>query len=212
MLNVNTYRELKKKVKIDENNEEMVKLPETFETFKPHLYQKLGAPYQDKSPFYIRETVLNKLIEAEKKLYKLEKFKFKIFDIYRPIQVQKFMIEYDTNKYGKEIAETYWSPILKDVSLSPPPHSTGGALDLTIIDENGNELNMGTKIDELSEKSHFDFFKLDDDKEVFENRKLLNDIMVSVGFTQLPTEWWHFSYGDQIWGVDNNCSALYGMI
>ena len=217
MLHVETYRLEKQKIMIKECGEEMLEIPSVFPRFIPHPYLHVGAPYNDKSPFYLRSGVLARLHVAQEKLSSLKAgYRLEIFDAYRPIEVQKYMIEYDTSRYSKEIAEMYWSPISDDVALSPPPHSTGGALDLSIIDENSFELDMGTKIDEFVEAAQSDFDGLN--STCRENRDLLFEVMSFAGFTQLPTEWWHFSYGDQIWAVDEadktslHVEAKYGLI
>lgn len=236
MLDKNNYRELKKSVLIQESYEEMVALDETFLYFLPHPYQSKGAPYKDKSPFFVRKTVLEKLKLTAKRLDGIHPgYKLKVFDAYRPTDVQKFMIEFEKEKITlikyqcsfreldddkqaeiSELVMRFWSPIPEGIELNPPPHSTGGAIDLTIVDENGVELDMGTKIDELSEKSYSDYYK--NSLTLYEkNRDLLYNVMSKAGFVQLPTEWWHFSYGDQIWALaksDENekIDALYGAI
>lgn len=211
MLNIDTYRDLKKKIIINERGEELVFLDEFFSRFLPHPYLEVGAPYAEKSPFFVRKEVLKRLYVAQSKLESLNKgFKLKVFDAYRPLAVQKYMIEYDTKRYGKKITQKFWSPISTDVKLSPPPHSTGGALDLTIIDKNGLELDMGTKIDEFTESSYSNFNAIS--STCRDNRALLLEVMTFAGFSQLPTEWWHFSFGDQIWAIDNNTYAKYGLI
>jgi zinc D-Ala-D-Ala dipeptidase len=237
MLDKSTYRELKQKVPIKESHEEMIELDECFIRFSPHPYQSLGAPYNGKSPFYVRKTVLERLHIAYEKLDTIKKgYRLKIFDAYRPLEVQRFMIDYDIKRislemYGskfesldknkQELVEKkvshFWSPISKNIVLSPPPHSTGGALDLTIVDENGIELDMGTEIDALVDASRADYYE--NTNTIYEiNRKLLVDVMNMAGFIQLPTEWWHFSYGDQIWALTQKSKeqteiyAKYGMI
>ena len=195
----------------------MLEIPNTFSRFTPHLYENFGAPYGNKSPYYLRSEVVNRLHVVKEKLNALKAgYQLKIFDAYRPIAVQKYMIEYDTARYSKEIADKFWSPISDDVALSPPPHSTGGALDLTIVNEQGLELDMGTKIDEFVEATLSDFDALS--STCRDNRALLLEVMNYAGFSRLPTEWWHFSYGDQIWALDksdNNAlhvEAKYGLI
>ena len=217
MLNKNTYRAIKEKIIIKECYEEMLEIPNSFLRFFPHPYLHVGAPYNDKSPFYLRSGVLERLHVAQKQLSTLKiGYRLKIFDAYRPLEVQKYMIDYDTKRYSKKVADMYWSPISNNVALNPPPHSTGGALDLTIVDENGVELDMGTKIDEFVKAAHSNFKGLS--STCRENRNLLYEVMTFTGFTQLPTEWWHFSYGDQIWAIgkiDENSlhvEAKYGII
>ena len=98
----------------------------------------------------------------------------------------------------------------------PPPHSTGGALDLTFVDKCGNILDMGGDIDQMDEKARPDFYKNIEDENaiIFNNRRnLLKEIMIKFEFVQHPNEWWHFSYGDQLWAWKNKkANALYGKI
>jgi len=232
VLDIKNYREKKRAVPIKESYEPMVEIPKEFLRFTPHPYQKLGAPYGKKSPFYLRKSVVILLEKAQKRLQREKRgYRVKIFDAFRPIDVQRFMMEYDKERVSieryevsfthllktqqsevKNVVSHFWSPIERDVALSPPPHSTGGALDLTLVDESGVMLDMGSEIDELTEASRADFFH-GTRTEYEKNRELLKDVMTNVGFTQLPTEWWHFSYGDQIWAVDKAKErAIYGVV
>jgi D-alanyl-D-alanine dipeptidase len=81
-------------------------------------------------------------------------------------------------------------------------HSYGMALDLTILDEDGHELDMGTGFDDITELSHP---VLEDDflhsgallDAQVANRRLLRDAMFQAGFVGINTEWWHFDCGDR---------------
>jgi D-alanyl-D-alanine dipeptidase len=81
-------------------------------------------------------------------------------------------------------------------------HSYGMALDITILDEHGRELDMGTGFDDMTELSHPAL------EEVFlhsgalldaqvANRRLLREAMFQAGFVGINTEWWHFDCGDR---------------
>lgn len=103
----------------------------------------------------------------------------------------------------------------------PPPHSTGSAVDLTVCDEDGKEIDMGSEIDEVSERSLPNYYKDKDDnlsKCYHLNRDLLRLCMEEVGFFRLSHEWWHFSYGDQVWSVFESfkrgelVEAIYGEV
>lgn len=81
-------------------------------------------------------------------------------------------------------------------------HSFGMALDITILDEEGRELDMGTGFDDLSEKSHPALeTKLLERGEIthqhIANRQLLRDAMTHAGFVGINSEWWHFDCGDR---------------
>jgi zinc D-Ala-D-Ala dipeptidase len=81
-------------------------------------------------------------------------------------------------------------------------HSYGMALDITILDESGRELDMGTGFDDLTELSHprlepqfLAAGKLT--AQHIANRQLLRDAMFQAGFVGINTEWWHFDCGDR---------------
>ncbi|MCH2046820.1 MAG: hypothetical protein MK212_22080, partial [Saprospiraceae bacterium] len=71
-------------------------------------------------------------------------------------------------------------------------HNRGGAVDITIVEANGKELDMGTEFDFFGKKAHQDFTDLP--TEILENRKQLRSVMESSGFGSIRTEWWHYSF------------------
>ena len=111
--------------------------------------------------------------------------------------------------------EKFWAYPSYD-SNCPPPHSTGGALDVCLSDKEGNLVEMGSLVDQMDETSNPDFYEnIEDEEAIIWNgrRKLLREIMTKFGFVQHPNEWWHFSYGDQLWAWKNKkANAIYGKI
>jgi D-alanyl-D-alanine dipeptidase len=116
-----------------------------------------------------------------------------ILDALRPHRVQLAM--WDALKYGD--LQKY---------LAPPErgsiHSYGMAVDVTLLNANGEELDMGTGFDEMSETSHPEhesqFLQTGDlMAEQVANRHLLRDAMKASGFHGIATEWWHFDCGDR---------------
>jgi len=82
-------------------------------------------------------------------------------------------------------------------------HSFGMALDITILDPSGAELDMGTGFDDLTERSHPALEReLLARGELTEaqiaNRQLLRDAMSGAGFVGINSEWWHFDCGDRV--------------
>ncbi len=80
-------------------------------------------------------------------------------------------------------------------------HSFGMAVDVTVLDEAGKELDMGTAFDALVEKSHPKQeaqFLADGSltQEQFDNRQILRQAMFGGGFRGINSEWWHFNFGD----------------
>jgi D-alanyl-D-alanine dipeptidase len=89
---------------------------------------------------------------------------------------------------------------------SPAPHATGAAVDLTIRWRGGDMLWMGSIFDDATELAHRDRFEnlrgdamSFSDDEARANRRLLHWVMAEEGFAGHPDEWWHFSWGDQLW-------------
>ena len=76
------------------------------------------------------------------------------------------------------------------------------AVDVTLVDASGRELDMGTGFDDLSERSHP---ALEDallargelDAAHLENRRLLRSVMQEAGWRGINSEWWHFDGGDR---------------
>jgi zinc D-Ala-D-Ala dipeptidase len=104
----------------------------------------------------------------------------KMFDCYRPRPYQQRL----------------WDKVPDPHYVMPPwkgsEHSRGLAVDLTIVDKNGKELDMGTEFDNFTVRAHTDNLNLP--KEVLENRQILRGVLQAVGFKGIRTEWWHFSY------------------
>lgn len=182
-------------------------------------YPKMGMCHAEQHCF-VREEVYKMLNEAANKLP--AGYKFKIFDAWRPFALQQELYEVYSNKIMREfhlnesseeqkkavITKFVLEPVLnRDI---PPVHTTGGAIDLTIIGKEGYELEMGTDFDAFSDKTYTTFFeKKEENVEVRDNRRLLYHVMTEAGFTNFPSEWWHFDYGDRFWAYYNKKSALY---
>ncbi|PHM74958.1 M15 family metallopeptidase [Xenorhabdus kozodoii] len=95
------------------------------------------------------------------------------------------------------------------------PHLTGGSVDVTLFDmRSGQPLFLGTEFDEVSELSHTAALEKTPEKNMPSTlyRRLLYQAMTQVGFTNLPTEWWHYDYGNSMWAFYNNQTAIYGAI
>lgn len=170
---------------------------------------------------YARKSVAEKLMKAEQSLP--PGYRFKIYDGYRPICIQERLWKYYRqnlkNKYSYLTDEEldyktsfFVSKPSYDI-LHPFLHNTGGAIDLTIINSDGTELNMGTRFDDFSDKAWTNHFEEYENNEVIRNnRRLLYWTMIEAGFTNLPSEWWHYDYGTKFWGYFTNQDALYAGI
>ena len=225
-------------VPIAECGEELVRLKPFFYCLEPHPYLSLGAPYGEfEDPWRLRKDVFRRLVDAQNQL-KAENpdLCLAIFDAWRPIPVQAYMVDYaiseQCNKRGfdrndqrnqialiavEESVKEFWAIPSTDGS-NPPPHSTGAAVDLTIADFNRVALDMGGRIDEIGSISFPNYYLMtsedDPNANVWHRRRaFLANVMLNAGFIQHPNEWWHFSYGDQLWAWKSNSSAaIYGAL
>lgn len=133
----------------------------------------------------------------------------------------------------QETQQRFWDEALNDVKIKNPsassdeiiritkslsaepggvgPHQTGGAVDVTLIDEVGNELQMGTNYRDHSNLAKIPMFSKLCTPTEKSNRAILCKIMLGAGFYYYPGEWWHYSYGDQSWAAyTGNTVAVYG--
>ena len=99
--------------------------------------------------------------------------------------------------------------------LEVAPHVAGAAVDLTLVDACGEELDLGTPIDATPEQSdgrcYFAAAGIGADARA--HRQLLARVLGGVGLVNYPTEWWHWSYGDRYWALTIGApAALYGPI
>lgn len=225
-------------LKINECNEPLISIPQSIFRLTPHPYMSLGAPYlTGADPWVLRSSALRRLIQAQQYLFEINpQLQLALFDAWRPISVQKFMFDYtmqeicssrgiDINKLSINVDITdvidevgrFWAQPSSN-PLTPPPHSTGGAIDLTLADMTGKTLDLGGEIDFIGAESTPDFYKNDNSRipcskdQVFQYRRsLLFTVMEKAGFVQHPNEWWHFSYGDQLWSwLSHKGNAIYG--
>lgn len=213
-------------IAIVECGEPLLPISDThFALVSPHPYERLGAPYGNKSPYYLREGVLNHLMAAQTLLQKEHSgWQIQVFDAYRPISVQQFMVD-DTLQdvaHAKGLQVEHLTESQRETLLqlvyefwaapslnptTPPPHSTGGAVDITLVDETGQAIDMGSPIDEISPRSYPDHFAASDEpcEHLYhQHRQRLRSTMLAAGFQQHPNEWWHFCFGDQMWAWLSN--------
>lgn len=158
--------------------------------------------------YLIRKTFAEKLAEIDKKLEKTHNYRLKLYETYRPLKLQRQHFEEITNEIAKKnpslSSEEIWektTEFIADPDLCPP-HSTGGAVDLLIINETQTPLDFGTPINSVDPNSNL--FANSISKEAQENRSLLINLMLEQQIAPLCTEWWHYSYGEAYW------AALYG--
>lgn len=151
-----------------------------------------------------------------------------LFDAWRPQAVQRYFHDVWFPAWLKarmphlagaalmDEVEKYWSAPTAGAG-SPSPHSTGGAVDLTVrFIGTGQPLFMGGLFDDVTEDAWTDAYERRpvvsmSDAEAQANRRLLFWAMTEEGFANNPTEWWHYSWGDQMWArLTDAPAAVYG--
>ncbi len=141
----------------------------------------VGKPVYTMAKAYAQKEVADKLSKAQE-ILEGQGLGLKIWDAYRPLPVQQVL--WDLVPDARYVAD----PKVGSV------HNRGAAVDVTLVDKQGNELVMPTGFDDFSEKAHLDYDQLSD--EVLSNRELLMATMVAVGFEPFATEWWHYNASD----------------
>ncbi len=172
----------------------------------------------------IRKSVYEKLKQAQQLLP--EGLKFCLYEGYRSLELQKMLFDSRFAKVQKQhpdwtknqlFLETIKlvSPIIhQDGSKNTPPHSTGGAIDIYLINHEGEAVDMG-----IHPKDWMDdidgAISLTASQEISataqKNRQIMSHVLSFVGLINYPTEYWHWSYGDQYWAYHKDeTHALYG--
>jgi D-alanyl-D-alanine dipeptidase len=163
-----------------------------------------------------REGAAERLIRAEKLLP--AGLRLLVVEAYRPLELQRKYFE----GYREGLAQLnpeYTAEQLRLAAsrfVSPPelaPHTAGAAIDLTLCDDEGRELDMGTILDATPEQSDGKCYTeaAGLPPEAAANRAILVEAMHSAGFVNYPTEWWHWSYGDRYWAIQTTAAAaIYG--
>ncbi|WP_315154956.1 M15 family metallopeptidase [Capnocytophaga leadbetteri] len=128
---------------------------------------------------YLRKSTAEALVKANKAFIQLG-YRIKLFDCYRPLSVQK--------KMWKILPGTHY--VANPAKGSK--HNRGAAVDLTLVDAQGKELNMGTPFDFFGKEAHHTY--TEHSKEVLENRKLLKETLDKYNFKSIYSEWWHYEY------------------
>jgi len=126
----------------------------------------------------LRLDTANKLKKANDILKDLG-YRIKVYDAYRSISVQRI----------------FWNLVPDNRYVANPDeggsiHNKGCAVDITMVDENRQEVEMPSDFDEFSEKAYRENINMSDKAK--KNLKILTDVMIESGFTTISTEWWHF--------------------
>jgi D-alanyl-D-alanine dipeptidase len=138
----------------------------------------LKAKVYDCAECFLRLKTVKVMIAANDVFIKMG-YKIKIFDCYRPLDIQKRM----------------WKIVPNPSYVADPAkgsiHNRGGAVDITLVDSNGTALDMGTPFDFFGIEASHNYQNLS--QEIKTNRELLKRTMMEKGFNSFDSEWWHYN-------------------
>jgi D-alanyl-D-alanine dipeptidase len=149
----------------------------------------LKAKVYDCDQCLLRAVVAKALVKVQQSLAD-KGYRIKLYDCYRPLDIQKRMWKimpddrYVGNPYGNGSV-----------------HNKGAAVDLTLVDAQGQELDMGTGFDHFGREAHHAYQNLP--AKTLENRKLLKQSMENGGFLPITSEWWHYFYKNNGYSIGN---------
>ena len=174
---------------------------------------------------FVRQSILKRLQHAQSLLP--DGIYLRLYEGYRSLQVQQLLFDQEYARVKQRQPELSDAQAYRettrlvsavqrpDGSRNVPPHATGAAVDVELVDVNGQVLDFGMEIADwstvdpalclieaggLSARARY-------------HRQMLQDVMECAGFVNYAEEWWHFSYGDQLWAyVTGNPAAIYGVI
>jgi len=175
---------------------------------------------------FVRQTVYEKLLVAQQRLP--NGYHFCLYEGYRSLALQKMI--FDKRYHNVKTLHPAWSPdqifletiklvspvINQDGSDNVPPHATGAAIDVYLVDDAGQALDMGIHpedwmMDVGGAKSLTASTEISET--AVKNRRLMSDALTAVGFVNYPTEYWHWSYGDRYWAFMTQApQTLYDLV
>ena len=143
-----------------------------------------------------------------------------IYDCLRPLPLQKAIYEEFAGIVRartpgispEEVEQVLNDFVARPVKRlhAPAPHTTGGAVDLTLC-KDGVPVDMGTGFDDLTPAAHTHWLEEHPEHgEALRNRRLLFHRMTEAGFINYCTEWWHFAYGERMWAHAHDTAPRYG--
>jgi len=138
----------------------------------------LKAKVYDCGACYLRLKTAKALVKANAKFMKLG-YKIKLYDCYRPLDIQKKM----------------WAIVSNPNYVANPSkgsiHNRGGAVDISLVDKEGKEVDMGTPFDFFGPEASHEFKNFP--TEILENRAMFKRTMEKYNFQSFDSEWWHYN-------------------
>ena len=165
-----------------------------------------------------RKSLVEKLCKAAASLPK--GYRLAIIEGWRPPHIQKRMYAAAWKRWKEQHPEWSDQTLRRLVNRFtappntkvPPPHSTGGAVDLMLVDDQGNELDHVSPYEQRDRRA-YPFAAKGLSATAFRHRQILMEALEPTGITNYPSEYWHWTYGDQGWAYrGGHAHAIYGAI
>lgn len=129
-------------------------------------------------------------------------YRLKVFDAYRPARAVRHFVFWGIEDLDLRMKPFFYPKLEKQVLFQEgyiakeSSHSRGSTIDLTLLDmATGKEVDMGSPFDLFDPLSHPDCRDVTDEQ--YDNRMLLQNLMVRAGFVPIDCEWWHFTLEDE---------------
>lgn len=165
---------------------------------------------------YLRKTVAAMLEEAARRLP--SGYRLAATDCWRPLARQMRIYDWLMQCAREAYPNAPLSALRRRVNRwaapydrkAPPGHCTGGAVDVILLDEQGQEVDVVSPLDRFAAARTY---TLGLSEEAQRHRTLLVETMLGVGFSNCRDEWWHYSYGDAAWAVrTGRRECFYGLV
>ena len=152
----------------------------------------------------IRKYIYDLLLKASKELPK--GYQFIIYEAYRPMSAQIKLWEGVVSQKKKEYPDMDPNSeefiALCNIFAANPyrqgsGHQSGAAVDISVVDADGKEIDMGGFVRGFNDTADFDCPTISETAK--KNRLLLKETLSKVGMLNYPAEWWHYSFGDRLW-------------
>jgi zinc D-Ala-D-Ala dipeptidase len=171
-----------------------------------------GEADQNADQYRCRSGIRDRLIRAQTKLP--HGFVLGVSECFRPLSLQAQYWERTLARMRNQYPDWNDQQLASEAAkfIAPPwivpPHSTGGAVDVVLIDAAGSFVEMGSALDvhcpEMMTESPLISAAAQ------QNRRMLRSAMESAEFVNYDHEWWHYSFGDRYWAFKTDAAhALY---
>lgn len=205
-------------IPVHENNDPLIDLVEHTEiSFGPSPEIPNNTNYTK-----MRKSVYEKLVLAQSLLP--QGLKIRLYEGYRSLELQEMLFQNVYEKIKKSHPELTHEAIFKETTkfVSPvtnldgskniPPHGTGAAIDVYLIDEQGKPVDMGLLVENSLKDPNGELTRTEStviSKDAKEYRDIMSKALTAAGFVNYPSEYWHWSYGDRYWAYQTQQKNAY---